>query len=46
MTDLIDNLLAASKTVIAFPIREYWLDIGRLSDYERAQEDFSAENRD
>ena len=26
-------------TVGSFPVREYWLDIGQLADYERARED-------
>jgi NDP-sugar pyrophosphorylase family protein len=39
MTDLVDLLLAAGKTVVAFPVREYWLDIGQRADYERAQAD-------
>lgn len=39
MTDLIERLLAADRRVISFPIREYWLDIGQLPDYERAQAD-------
>jgi NDP-sugar pyrophosphorylase family protein len=24
---------------VAFPIREYWLDIGRMEHYQQAQED-------
>jgi dTDP-glucose pyrophosphorylase len=39
MPDLINSLLAAGKKVVSFPISEYWLDIGRLDDYERAQAD-------
>lgn len=39
MTDLIDATLAAGRRVGSFPIREYWLDIGQLADYERAHED-------
>jgi dTDP-glucose pyrophosphorylase len=39
MTALIDKLVAAGRTVAAFPIREYWLDIGQHADYLRAQED-------
>lgn len=39
MTDLIQLMLDQGRTVVSFPIREYWLDIGRLSDYEKAQED-------
>lgn len=25
---------------MAFPIREYWMDVGRLEDFERAREEF------
>jgi len=39
MTDLIDRLIAEKHTVVSFPVREYWLDIGQHSDYERAQTD-------
>lgn len=39
MTDLIALIIARGGRVASFPIHEYWLDIGRLEDYERAQED-------
>jgi dTDP-glucose pyrophosphorylase/predicted transcriptional regulator len=39
MTDLIEAALAAGARVGSFPIREYWLDIGQLADYERAEGD-------
>ncbi len=39
MTDLIQVVLKAGKQVVSFPIREYWIDIGRQSDYLKAQED-------
>lgn len=39
MTDLIQWLLDAGRTVVSFPVREYWLDIGQSSDYEQAQMD-------
>jgi dTDP-glucose pyrophosphorylase/CBS domain-containing protein len=39
MTQLIQRLLQNGEPVISFPIREYWLDIGQMADYERAQED-------
>jgi len=39
MTDLIQWLLDAGQTVVSFPIREYWLDIGEYSDYKKAQDD-------
>lgn len=38
MTDLIQQLLREKRTVISFPVREEWLDIGQHSDYARAQE--------
>jgi dTDP-glucose pyrophosphorylase len=37
MTDLVTRLLEAKRTVVSFPIREYWLDVGAHADYERAQ---------
>lgn len=39
MTDLIARLLAARRQVVSFPVREYWLDVGGLDDYDRAQSD-------
>ena len=30
------------EKVVSFPIREYWLDIGRLSDYEQANNEYKA----
>lgn len=38
MTDLIQRMLDSGRHVVSFPVREYWLDIGRHSDYELAQE--------
>lgn len=42
MPQLIERLVALGKPVIGFPISEYWLDIGRLSDYEQARSDAQA----
>jgi dTDP-glucose pyrophosphorylase len=39
MTDVIDAGLSNGLRVGGFPLREYWLDIGQLSDYERAESD-------
>jgi dTDP-glucose pyrophosphorylase len=39
MTELIGRLLDLGKPVASFPIVEYWLDIGRHEDFERAQHD-------
>ena len=39
MTDLIGVLLAAGRSVVSFPILEYWLDVGKPLDYEKAKHD-------
>ncbi len=39
MTDLVDLMVKNGRPVANFPIAEYWLDIGQISDYERAQRD-------
>jgi dTDP-glucose pyrophosphorylase len=41
MTALFDRMIAKKKPVSAFPIHEYWLDIGRMDDWRRAHSDFS-----
>ena len=39
MTDLMQKLLEEGHRVIGFPITEYWLDVGRHEDYQKAQTD-------
>ncbi|MBN1269159.1 MAG: nucleotidyltransferase family protein [Kiritimatiellae bacterium] len=39
MTDLIAILLGEARQIVSFPISEYWLDIGRHDDYQKAQAD-------
>lgn len=41
MPDLIKKMLAEGRKVAMFPVHEYWLDIGRPDDFERAQLDIS-----
>ena len=36
MPQLIERLVEDGRRVVGFPLREYWLDIGRLADYEQA----------
>jgi len=38
MDDLIKLMLKQSVPVAKYELKEYWLDIGRLNDYEKAQE--------
>jgi dTDP-glucose pyrophosphorylase len=42
MPDLVARLVGEGRRVVSFPVHEYWLDIGRAEDYERAQEDLRA----
>lgn len=39
MPSLLEQFIAKSSNVLMFPIHEYWLDIGRIEDYNRAQVD-------
>jgi NDP-sugar pyrophosphorylase family protein len=41
MDQLIMKLLAGNQPVSKYEIKDYWLDIGRVDDYELAQEDFN-----
>lgn len=41
MPSLFEKLMKQQEETIAFPIREYWLDIGRISDFERANVEFA-----
>lgn len=38
-TDLMEQLIKEGKKLVSFPMRDYWLDIGRPEEYEKAQED-------
>lgn len=40
MTSLIDDLIKKGYTVGCFLISEYWIDVGRQSEYQKANEDF------
>lgn len=43
-TDLIENLIGQGKKVISYPLMGYWLDIGRMEDYIKAQKDIEVIN--
>jgi len=40
MPTLFDVLIQKGKNVISFPLSEYWLDIGRLEEYEKANNEY------
>lgn len=39
MPTLLENHISENKSVFAYPIQEYWLDIGRIDDFNKAQID-------
>ena len=39
MTDLIQALIGDGQQVSAYPVLEYWLDIGQLKDYQQGEKD-------
>lgn len=38
--DLVLNLIAAGERVLSYPYEGYWMDLGRISDYEQAVSEF------
>ncbi|WP_342600368.1 nucleotidyltransferase family protein [Psychrobacillus sp. FSL H8-0483] len=40
MPELFKRLMDKGENVSSFPIREYWLDIGRMDDFEKANNEF------
>jgi dTDP-glucose pyrophosphorylase/predicted transcriptional regulator len=40
MPTLIERTIADGKPSIAFALREYWIDVGRLDDLQRASDEF------
>jgi dTDP-glucose pyrophosphorylase len=37
MPNLFEKLIKENKKTISFPLREYWLDIGRIDEFQKAQ---------
>lgn len=40
-TDLMEKVIEMGKNLIHYPIRTYWLDIGKHEDFEKAQRDIA-----
>lgn len=38
-TDLMQDIIESEHKLTAYPVRQYWLDIGKPEDYQKAQED-------
>jgi len=41
MPDLLNTVVKNGQKAIGFPIHEYWLDVGRIEDFNRAAADYS-----
>ena len=41
MPTLFERLAFMGSTTTAYPLREYWLDIGRIEEFERAQREWA-----
>lgn len=41
MPTLLEQAMASGSDVNMFPVHEYWLDIGRMPDFERANNEFA-----
>lgn len=42
MTDLFERLIEQKSATTVFPIREYWLDVGRMDDFKLANNQFDS----
>ena len=45
MTELIQRLMDEGRPVQAFPVSEYWIDVGQHAEYQKAQEDVKSWSR-
>ncbi|MDF1589761.1 MAG: nucleotidyltransferase family protein [Gammaproteobacteria bacterium] len=41
MPTLFETLIEQNQNTVSFPIHEYWLDIGRMNEYEQANREYS-----
>jgi NDP-sugar pyrophosphorylase family protein len=41
MPTLFDVLIQSKVKTLSFPIREYWLDIGKIGEYNKANSEYS-----
>ena len=40
MPDVFERLIQQGAKLLSYPLTEYWMDIGQLDDFERAQTDY------
>ncbi|EPK8931401.1 alcohol dehydrogenase, partial [Acinetobacter baumannii] len=39
MPTILEQQMAKFEKVVSYPLHEYWLDIGQIEDYHKAQQD-------
>jgi dTDP-glucose pyrophosphorylase len=42
MPDFLNSLIQSGMNIISFPLREYWLDIGKMDDFNKARTDYQS----
>lgn len=40
MPTLFEKLISLNKNTVSFPLREYWIDIGRMEEYKKANDEY------
>ena len=40
MPSLFEKMISNNDKIVSFPLNEYWLDIGRLEDYTKANKEY------
>jgi NDP-sugar pyrophosphorylase family protein len=40
MPSLFDKLISNNEKVVSFPLKEYWIDIGQMDDFNQAHNDY------
>ncbi|TMJ27850.1 MAG: alcohol dehydrogenase, partial [Alphaproteobacteria bacterium] len=46
MTTLFEDISRRGLNASVFPVREYWMDIGRIDDFHKANDDYLREFRE
>ena len=44
MPSLFEHLISSGQRTSAYPLREYWIDIGRIEEYEKARSEWQIDS--
>ena len=42
MPSLFEKIISLEEKVVSFPLREYWMDIGRMPEYKQANQEYTS----